>query len=153
MATAYKVVVSGADDLQFALNKASKELRGTSQQSEIYKVGVKAAKRVAIPALKMAARGGGAPPQAKKTATNLKAKRGRVPQAEFENKSGNFTSPRWGGDRPAWGAIYWGSLLGGSKYFGPSSQWIDTTVTMISPQVLGHYQRGVTRLLRKADLL
>lgn len=153
MASYYEIQVDGHDELMFALRKASKELRGTSQQSEIYKVGVKAAKSVAIPMLKASSRAGGAPPQAKKTATNLKAKRGRVPKAEFENKAGNFTSPRWKSDRPAWGAIYWGSLFGGSKYFGPSSQWIDAALARISPLTLAHYQRGVTRLLRKADLL
>jgi len=147
----FDVEFDGHEDMMFAFRKAAKELRGTDQQSEIYKVGPRTAKRIAIPALQAAASSG--PPQAKKTVQNLKAKRGRVPQVEFVNKAGNFTSRRWKGDQPRWGAIYWGSLFGGSIYFGPKSTWIRTTVKAISPMVRREYQKGLTSLLRKANLL
>ena len=149
----YAVEFEGVDGVLLALRTAQRELRGTDKRSEIYKVGVRTVKSTALPALRMAANAGDAPPQARITARNWKASRDRFPRAELENKKGNFRQKRSRKDAPRFGAIYWGSIKGGRKFGGPSGPWIDRAVVQIAPTVQVAYQRGLVKLLKTAGVL
>lgn len=152
MAKGYGVTVEGADELNFALRKAARELRGTDQSSEIYKVGPRVVNRYAIPMFRSMART--ATPQAHITAQNLKSKRGRYPAMEITNKSGNFRPKRSRKDAPRFGAIYHGSLFGGAKFGGAKGDLIvGPFVKRLQPIVRPAYERGVYTILRKAGLI
>lgn len=149
----YTVVVTGVDDLQAALLKANMGLVPNNPSGEIYQIGMLAAETVAIPALKTAARGGMAPPQAKFTAENLASTRGQFPAAEFQRSAGFFRAPKSGGDDSTYSAIYGGSIRGGRYFGGPAGPWIETTVRSMKPAVVGVYKRGLGILLRKVGLI
>ncbi len=152
MASNYAIVVEGADDLNFALAKAARELRGTDQASEIYKVGPRVVNRYAIPLLRSVART--ATPQAHITAQNAKAKRGRYPAMEITNKGGTFRGKRSKRDAPRFGAIYYGSLFGGAKFGGSTGDLVvGPTTKRLQPIVRPAYERAVYDLLRKAKLI
>ena len=152
-AASFAVEFDGVDEVVFALRSAQRELRGTSKQSEIYKVGIRTIKRTALPALRLSAQSGDAPPQARITSQNWKANRDRFPRAELENKAGFFRDKRSRKDAPRFGAIYWGSIKGGAKFGGPAGPWIDRTIERIAPMVQANYQKGLVRLLKDAGLL
>jgi hypothetical protein len=148
----YAVAFDGVDGVQQALRDAQRQLRGTDKSSEVYKVGIRAVKQTALPALRMAGLSSDATPQMRITGRNWKAKRSKFPRAELENKAGRFTSKRSRRDVPTYGAIYWGSINGGRK-FGRSGPWIERTTSQIAPAVQRSYQRGLVKLLKDAGLL
>ena len=155
----YFVTVTGDEELRWALNKAARELRNTDKRAEIYKLGPRIVKRVAIPEIKLEAsrHTPGVPPQAHITAQNVKAKAGRYPKMEFENKAGAFRDKRSKKDANRYGAIYWGSLFGDkyntTRFGGPAAQWVDRVTRRITPRVHHEYRKGTAELLRKAKLL
>lgn len=152
MGSRYGIEVTGADELNFALRLAARELRGTDQASEIYKVGPRVVNRYAIPTLRSVART--ATPQAHITTDNAKAKRGRYPKMEITNKSGNFRPKRSRKDAPRYGAIYYGSLFGGSRFGGRKGDLvIEPTRRRLEPMVRPAYERAVYNILRKAKLI
>lgn len=150
----YSYSTEGADLLKEALrNISDKDLR-TEVNGPIRDAAVKTATNVVVPALKRAAMSG--PPQARITAQNIKVRRDRFPKVEIVNRSSNFRPKRSPNDRPAFGAIYWGSVRGGpSGKFGHSSGdlWVGPALRYCAPVAMAEHERAVTVMLAERGLL
>ena len=149
-----KVVIdaSGFEVLSAALRKVPKEMR-TEVNGPIRQAAKEVASQIVIPQLRRAA--GSGPPQARITAQPARPRSDRWPKVIIGGLSSNFRPPRSPGDSPRYGAIFWGSVKGGSSRFGSrqGDLWVGPAIKSAGPRAVQVHQKYLTQLLAKEGLL
>ena len=157
------VKAEGFDVLMDSVKRISdKEIR-TEKNGQMRLAAKRVAGTLVVPALRMAAYGSGAPPQAKITASTARPRSDRWPKVLMGDKAGYFRTPRKSkhsrggrGDQPRYGAVFWGSVKGGpSGKFGTGTGdlWVGDAVRRVLPVAAKVHQQHVTRMLAKEGLL